>query len=281
VNRNHFAGLLEMVLPFAVMYPIAIGRRVRSRDSLPVGAAAMACAMLAVAALILLGIIYSFSRMGFIVSLCSLFVIGAVSLSAGLPAGKRWLALGLAGSLVVCGFFLLPPDPLADRFAKLGTDEEITLGDRFLIWKDTRNLIKAYPIFGCGLGGYEAAFEKFNVSMPRFGVDFAHNDYLQALAELGVIGSFMIALPLAGIFASAVRAAWRHSEFEGRCLGLACTSAMLAILVHSVVDFNLYIPANALVLAWISGISAALQFSSHPTPVWKALGVPPVVEVGG
>src|SRR5439155_20596642 len=70
-------------------------------------------------------------------------------------------------------------------------------------------------------------------------------------------------------------------EFEGRCLGLAGTSGMLAILVHSVVDFNLYIPANGLVLAWISGISAALQFSSHPTPVWKALGVPPVVEVGG
>src|SRR5207245_5293201 len=140
----------------AAMHVIASARRARSRDHLTVGAAALACAMLAVAALIFLGIIYSFSRMGFIAALSALFVIAAVSLSAGLPARKRWLALGLAGALVVCGFVLLPPDPLADRFAKLGTDEEITLGDRFLLWKDTRNLIQQYPLFRCGLGGDEA-----------------------------------------------------------------------------------------------------------------------------
>jgi len=47
------------------------------------------------------------------------------------------------------------------------------------------------------------------------------------------------------------------------------------------VDFNLYIPANALLLAWVSGIAAGLQFSSRPRPVWEALGVPAAVEVRG
>ena len=53
------------------------------------------------------------------------------------------------------------------------------------------------------------------------------------------------------------------------------------LLSERAISGTLYIPANGLVLAWISGISAALEFSSHPIPVWKALGVPPVVEVGG
>ena len=280
VNRSHFAGLLEMALPFAVIYPAAIIRRSRSRG-LPAGAAVIACVMLALATLIFLGILYSFSRMGFVASLCSLFVLGATALGAWLPARKKWAGLVFAAVLVVCGFVFLAPDPLVQRFPKIDTDKEVPLAGRALIWKDTMHLIKAYPVFGCGLGGYESAFEKFNFSMPTFGVDYAHNDYLQLLAELGVIGFVIIAALMLAIITLAARAAFRHSEFEGRCLGIACVSAMVAIFVHSIVDFNLYIPANALLLAWVSGIAAGLRFSSRPRPVWEALGVPAGAEVPG
>ncbi len=280
VNRSHFAGLLEMALPFAVIYPAAIIRRSRSRG-LPAGAALIACVMLALATLIFLGILYSFSRMGFVASLCSLFVLGATALGAWLPARKKWAGLVFAAVLVVCGFVFLAPDPLVHRFSKADTDKEVSLAGRALIWKDTMHLIKAYPVFGCGLGGYESAFEKFNFSMPTFGVDYAHNDYLQLLAELGVIGFVIIAALMLAIITLAARAAFRHSEFEGRCLGIACVSAMVAIFVHSIVDFNLYIPANALLLAWVSGIAAGLRFSSRPKPVWEALGVPAGAEVPG
>ncbi len=280
VNRSHFAGLLEMALPFAVIYPAAIIRRSGSRG-LPAGAAVIACMMLALAALIFLGIIFSMSRMGFVASLCSLFVLGATVLGAWLPARKKWAGLVFAAVLLVCGFVFLAPDPLVQRFSKIDTDKEVTLAGRALIWKDTLHLIKAYPIFGCGLGSYEMAYEKFNLSMPTFGVDYAHNDYLQLLAELGAIGFVIIAALMLAIFTQAARAAFRHSEFTGRCLGIACVSAMVAIFVHSIVDFNLYIPANALLLAWVSGIAAGLQFSSRPKPVWEPLGVPAGAEVRG
>jgi len=258
VNRAHFAGLLEMALPFAVMFPVAIARRNPRRRHLSAGRAVIVCLMLALAALIFIGIVNSLSRMGVVASLGSLFMIGAAVLGARMPARKRWLAVGLAGVLVICGFVFLSSDALIRRFAALTASEELSVDGRLLIWKDTLPLVRAYPLFGCGLGAYEWAFGKFNLSMPRFGVDFAHNDYLQVLSELGALGFAIVAALMLDIFARALRAA-RHSEFEARCLGLACMSAMVAISIHSIMDFNLYIPANALLLAWISGIGAGLQ----------------------
>jgi hypothetical protein len=74
---------------------------------------------------------------------------------------------------------------------------------------------------------------------------------------------------LAGLFGKAARAAGRP-ESETRSLGLACTAAMTAILLHSLADFNLYIPANAMALSWITGIAAGLEFSfaqDHSLPL--------------
>jgi Fe2+ transport system protein B len=53
----------------------------------------------------------------------------------------------------------------------------------------------------------------------------------------------------------------------GRALAIACIAAIVAILAHSFVDFNLYIPANAMVLAWICGMAVSVMFSSRPAVV--------------
>jgi O-antigen ligase len=91
-------------------------------------------------------------------------------------------------------------------------------------------------------------------------IDFAHNDYLQYLAELGAI-AFLIGLVLVlRLFTKTLRAAIHDPSTDRRYVSLACTGAFVAILLHSLVDFNLYIPANAMLLAWI----AALAASSNP-----------------
>jgi O-antigen ligase len=186
------------------------------------------------------------------------------SLGVDLPIRKKWVAVGLVGVLVLLSFVFLPPDQLIGRFAELGSSEGITANDRVLMWKETLHLIAAYPLFGCGLGGYESAFNKFNVTSPNSTVDYAHNDYLQSLAELGGVGFSILALLVIAILAKAGRALSRHPRSDGRCLALACTSAMVAILIHSLVDFNLHIEANALLLAWISGMAVGVQETVEP-----------------
>ena len=279
VNRNHFAGLLEMALPFAAIYPVAVMRRGRSRRRSPLGPALKACAVWAVAGLILLGIIYSLSRMGLVAALCSLFVMGVLALGGGLPARKKSPVVGLVIGLIVLSFVFLPPDQLIFRYAQIASAEGITAEGRLLLWGETLDLIRAYPLFGCGLGSYGSAFLKYKVSEPLVSDPYAHNDYLQLLAELGAIGFLIAGALVLAVLAKAVRATSQHSDPGGRCLALACTGAIAAILIHSTVDFNLYIPANAMLLAWISGTAVGLTFSSRRVPVEKILGVPQVVDV--
>jgi O-antigen ligase len=108
--------------------------------------------------------------------------------------------------------------------------------------------------------------------------DYAHNDYLQSLAELGLVGFLIVATLIAAVLFQGIRAAVRHATPDGRALATACVASIAAILLHSMVDFNLYIPANALVLAWISAIASAAMFSSAPIPAAHA-PVPQVLEI--
>jgi putative inorganic carbon (HCO3(-)) transporter len=120
-------------------------------------------------------------------------------------------------------------------------------------------LIRAYPLFGCGLGGYETAFSRFKISGVLVTDDFVHNDYLQLLAELGLLG-FVIGAALAfSVVRMASRSAVNTSDPEARYFAVACAGALSTIALHSLADFNLYIPANAMLLAWIAGMAVAIE----------------------
>ena len=221
-----------------------------------------ACGVWALAGLIFAAIVFSFSRMGFIATLASVFVMGALALGtrqlswAARSRKTQTATVSLVAALVLAGFVFLPPDKLIARFAQLVSAGED--GGRAQLWAETIPLIRAYPAFGCGLGGYETAFLKFKISAPLFTDDFAHNDYLQLLAELGLVG-FAIGAALAfSVVRTAVRNAVSSHDPSPRYFAVACAGALAAIMVHSLADFNLYIPANAMLLAWIAGMTAGL-----------------------
>jgi len=275
VNHDHYAGFLEMALPFAVMYPVAVLRRRGLRWRAPIASSLAACGVWALAGTIFAAIVFSLSRMGFASTLFSLLVIGIVALGIrqlNWMAGSRrrkWCVAAIMATLVLAGFFLLPPDRLIQRFAQIASVEGLTAEGRISLWRETIPLIRAYPVFGCGLGGYEIAFLKFKVTAPLVTDDFAHNDYLQFLAELGLAG-FMLAAALA---LSVVRAALRRAvispDRETRYFAVACAGALAAILLHSLADFNLYIPANAMLLAWIAGMTMGISVPPIRTSNWE------------
>ena len=163
-----------------------------------------------------------------------------------------WSVVAALGLAVVVGMLLLAPAQMILRFADISSE------DRFNVWRDTLHLVAAYPIFGCGLGGYESAFEKFRTSSVDVLQIYAHNDYLQYLAELGIVGMLIASGFLVVIGLRSVRARLLHRQPDSRWLGLACAGSLAAIFIHSLADYNLYVVANASLLAWICGLVAAI-----------------------
>lgn len=264
-NRDHFCGLLEMALPFAVMYAVCIVARDRKRFTSPAGAAIKACFLLGLAACILISIIDSLSRMGFIVALITLFVAGLLtfntesSLEPHQFTARGWgsrLAIAAIVIAVVLGFVFLPTDALISRFSDIAKTDAISADDRAQIWRDSVGLLKMYPVTGCGLGSYESCFYKFKTAAPMFTVNYAHNDYLQVLTELGIVG-FLIGLSLIlRVIQSGVKAILHPGSVEHRYLSIACLASIGGILLHSLVDFNMYVPANGLAFAWVLGLAS-------------------------
>ena len=268
VNRNHYAGLLEMALPFAAMGAVAVMKGRRSRR-LTVRRALAASGLFALAGLMLAAIIQSLSRAGFAFALASLAVMGAVALAGpkGRAGWKRQTAASVAAAAAAAAFVFLPTDPLIFRFGALAATEEISADTRVQVWEDTLKLIEDYPLAGVGLGGYTAAIHRYQTAAPTQTIGMAHNDYLQLAAELGLPG-FAALLLLAGWALARAGKAASLPDPARRYLGLACLGALTALALHSLVDFNLYLPANAAALAWIAGLATVLPSLPAP-PRWQ------------
>ena len=260
-SKDHFAGLLEMALPLAVAYAIFLLKDPEGTASLPISKAIKACIAFAAAAAMLVGLVYSLSKMGFAAGLGALFAMGVLAVLSKLNGVGRWLSIaGLAVSITLI-FAFLPTDQLADAYVNFFSNNPATVEGRAPIWNDSRQLLAAYPVFGTGLGTYATAFLKYQTANLDYAFTFAHNDYLQLTSELGALGLLIFGALFLMAVSRAVRAAF-DEDWNIRLLGLGCAGALTGIGIHSLADFNLYIPANALVLAWIAGV--AISIPSRP-----------------
>ena len=257
VNHNHLAGMLELSLPFSLALAAVVVSRFRAAE--PAGGVLTARAAGAVigAVLIFAGLLCSFSRAGFAAALVSITFMTVLSLAVRGTSGAR-VGVALAATLMLAAaFFLLLPDGFIVRYAGVASTDGFLTEGRVSLWGETLDLARAYPLLGCGFGAYQSAFYKFKSSWPHVTDDYAHNDYLQLLAELGPLGLLGGLWLIGGIVGGVIAV---RGKLPGRSLpvALACAGSLAAIGVHSVADFNLYIPANSMQFAWILGIASAL-----------------------
>src|SRR5438552_12832934 len=250
--RNHFAAFMEMALPFAITYGAAAFGKKGWGSKISAASAFGAGIGFTAAALIFAAILCSLSRMGLAASGGSLVLMAALALTGKFKARTTWPIVILLSLALVIGLVLLAPAQVILRFSDLSSE------DRLNVWHDTLHLIAAYPLFGCGLGGYQSAFERFKTSAFDLVQDYANNDYLQYLSELGSAGFMFAAGFLTLIGLHTVSEGLLHRDPDRRWLALACAGSLAAILIHSTADFNLYVPADATLLAWICGLSTTV-----------------------
>ncbi len=263
VSRNHFSAMLEMALPFAAGAVLGFAPRALR--------AIGACAGAALSALFLGAISISLSRAGFALAVGSLLTLAIFHISFRMRGRAR--AWGLAGSVAagMAGAVLLVSGRLLDRMEPTGMSlaGEPAWNNRLLFARETLKVIGAYPLFGCGFGGFVSAVAPYRSSALTRTLDYAHNDYLQFLAEGGLV-SFALALVVGVLVARALFRGLVRPPARHRRLALCCAVALGAGMLHSAVDLTTYVPATAMMLCWIAGMAAGLDFDRgpvrHPRP---------------
>jgi O-antigen ligase len=255
VNHNHYAGLMEMLAPFPLV--LAASRFTEGNRRL---------AALGVAALMAGTIVLSGSRGGAIALLVQIVVL-AILLRHHLRTWKRPLLIAaiLAAGLGVLVF--IGGNELSRRMASIHSEarEELTGGTRLTIDRDAFRMMREKPLLGWGLGTFPVVYPRFRSFFTTFAVNDAHNDYLQFLVETGLAGSAIGIWFLVLTFRRARPKINNWTETANGTLTVAALIGCVGILIHSFVDFNLQIPANAAIFYVLCAIAACdpIQESSR------------------
>jgi O-antigen ligase len=262
-NRNHFAGYLEMMLALGIGLLIA-GLSDRKADTwkkfvrLTIDWVLSPKMILRLALCVLvIALTTTHSRMGNSAFFSSLLIAGGIGIVLSRHATRNTVIL--FASLIAIDLFIVGSwfgvEKLAQRLEQT-TAEDVQ--DREDPAAYTIPLIKDYAIFGSGPGSFYVAFPRYRQAKVAGFYDHTHNDYAQFAAESGIPGLLLMALFVAASLGAALVAQWKRRDPLMRGISFACVMGVTSILIHSWVDFNLQIPANAclfmllLALGWIS-----------------------------
>jgi O-antigen ligase len=244
VNRNHFAAFAELTTPLALV-PLVLGK-VRRERLFIVGV----FAVVQVGALLL-----SASRGGILSFGCQLVALAFVLLLRR-EKGKP-LMVAAAVMLVAVGLvYWIGVRQILERFAAMQS-LEATDNKRVAMWRGTWRVFLDHPLLGTGLGTLQIVYPPYETLYDGRIVNHAHNDYLEALAETGLIGGLCCAFFLATLFVESSRRLRSPSSSFAASLQLAGAIACFGFLVHGFVDFNLHIPANAMLFLLLSYLCTA------------------------
>jgi O-antigen ligase len=254
VNRNHFAGFVELILPTGLAILLL---RAEKRDRLPM---VLVLTLLPLGALFLSasrgGMVSVVVELGLVMALVFLRRRGRQQLAA--VAVIVLLASGLAGWLGV--------GSALERFSSL-RQLEATESRRAEMLEDTWRIFVDHPLTGVGFGALRAVFPRYETLYDGNVVEHAHNDYVEALAETGIIGGLCGALFLGLLFWESWARLGRLSRSTDLAYHIGAVATCAGILVHSFVDFNLHIPSNALIFLLQSALATTLLPSHWPASV--------------
>ncbi|MBP7827391.1 MAG: O-antigen ligase family protein [Verrucomicrobia bacterium] len=262
INPNHFAGFLELILPVALAYTLA--SRAKPVTKVFLGYASL---------VLLAGITVTMSRGGWIATAAVLGVLGVV---LALRSTYRWAALALLIVVAGAAVYFLPRNFILKKRMETVTREisEAQTSDvRPLIWQASLRLWAEHPWWGVGPGHFDYRFPAVRPAPIQGRPDRVHNDYLNALVDWGAVGIALV-FSAWGLLFLGVFQTWRYVRGSPGDLGgrnsskfafvLGASLGLVAILCHSLTDFNMQIPANAiLAVTWMALLSAHLRFATE------------------
>lgn len=246
VNHNHYAGLMEMLVPI----PLVFAFTRYAWGSRKVMAAAAAALMAST-------IFLSGSRGGMLAFAVQMTVFVALLLRQRKP-GRMIFVLGVFLALAIGLLAWLGGGELVDRIASIRSETRMELSGamRVSIDRDALKIVGRKPVLGWGLGTFAEVYPQFRSFYTNFFIDHAHNDYLELLVEMGALGFATMLWFLITANHRAIKKLKNWQVDTNGAVGLAAMLGVTGIMVHSLLDFNLQIPANAALFYVLCTIAA-------------------------
>jgi O-antigen ligase len=258
-SPDKLAGFLEMLLPLAVAYIIA--GRMKPVTRVLLGYAALT---------MLAGLVVTFSRGGWVAAATGLLALLGILIchrNHRIPA-LLLLAVLIGGGIFFVTNYLSKTASYINRVEKTmrGKPEDVFEVRRDL-WSAAIQMWRGNFWWGVGPGHYDYRFPAYRPELIQKRPGHAHNDYLNLLADWGTVGGVIVLAGMAA-FVAGLQKTWKYvrpsennfSRVSSNRLAffLGASTGLLALAVHSVVDFNLHVPANA-----ILGVTLLALLSSN------------------
>lgn len=283
VNQNHLAGYLEMCLAVGIGLMIAklggglqaVTWRQRLRNLAQLLLSPKARLRLLLVAIVI-GLILTRSRMGNTAFFASLLVAGGIGLALSRHATRSTVILLV--SLIVIDLFIVGAWFGVEKVARrLGETTVASERGKIGVYEYALEQWADYPVFGSGAGSFYAVFPRYRKEDVTTFHDHVHNDYLEFASETGIIGIGLLGGIVISTLAVALLAQYRRRNPLMRGMSFAAIMGMTAMLIHSAVDFNLQIPANAatfVMLVALGWISLYLDGQGEPDRSIRGPGAP-------
>jgi O-antigen ligase len=161
------------------------------------------------------------------------------------PEGPRIAPIAIVGLAAVALIAWIGAGKAIERFSEVRAGD-VLLARRATMFRGTWHVFLDHPITGSGIGTLVAVYPRYETGYDGRVVDHAHNDYIEILAETGIVGGLCCALFLWILFRDARKSFEAEQGRFSRALHAGAITAVSGLLLHSFVDFNLHIPSNAL-----------------------------------
>ncbi len=285
INRNHYAQLLYLGLGavLALMLRIRGGWRREHAER----AVALRIGALALAALMLFGVLASRSRAGF----GGAALVAFVAALAFLARRGRPRALEVGVTLALLAPILLATGPaVLERMGEV-PQEWSGAASRGEVFRTSMRILTEHPVFGTGAGSFGIIWGLYRPPTIEGDYNFAHNDYLQVAIESGAIGLVLVLLPVLWFCIELIRARRRRASEDDhdedhddpahdvppRLADAPAYAALAAVALHAIVDFGLQIPSNLMLTALLAGSLAAAPRVVRPGALGRAFAIAPAL----
>jgi O-antigen ligase len=264
ISPNNLAGFLEMILPLAVAYIVA--GRMKPVTRILLGYAAL---------IIAAGMVVTFSRGGWAAgaaAVLALLVVLVFHRNHRIPALVLLVVVICGGSFFVKNY-LAKSLTYINRVEKPMEAGQDALDFRRDMWGAAEQMWRDNFWWGVGPAHYDYRFQQYRSERVQARPDRAHNDYLNLLADWGTAGGIIV-LAGATIFIIGLLQTRNHVRRAEKDFGrgqsnrlaffLGASMGLFALAIHSVVDFNLHIPANAILgVTLLALLSGNLRFATE------------------